>query len=85
METEIVRDSAGLDALRRASQSLNVKLTQVAQTLVEYPSTYIDIYGHTDPSGADLEDIQFLLYPFVKLKDALKENPLKFRLFCIPP
>lgn len=28
-------------------------LDQVAQTLVDYPSTYIDIYGHTDPSGGD--------------------------------
>src|SRR5687767_8199065 len=26
-------------------------LDQVAQTLASYPSTYIDVYGHTDPSG----------------------------------
>ena len=32
-------------------------LDQVAQTLVEYPSTYIDIYGHTDPSGGDAINI----------------------------
>lgn len=28
-------------------------LNQVAGTLREYPSTYIDIYGHTDSSGTD--------------------------------
>ncbi|WP_410001635.1 OmpA family protein [Sphingosinicella rhizophila] len=28
-------------------------LDQVAQTLSTYPSTLIDIYGHTDPSGGD--------------------------------
>ena len=28
-------------------------LDQVAQTLSSYPSTMIDIYGHTDPSGGD--------------------------------
>lgn len=28
-------------------------LDQVAQTLVSYPSTMIDVYGHTDPSGGD--------------------------------
>lgn len=28
-------------------------LDQVAQTLVAYPSTAIDVYGHTDPSGGD--------------------------------
>lgn len=28
-------------------------LDQVASILAEYPSTYIDIYGHTDPSGGD--------------------------------
>ena len=28
-------------------------LDQVAQTLVAYPSTLIDVYGHTDPSGGD--------------------------------
>ncbi|TXC73542.1 OmpA family protein [Sphingorhabdus soli] len=27
-------------------------LSQVAQTLVQYPSTYIDVYGHTDSSGS---------------------------------
>lgn len=32
-------------------------LDQVAQTLVDYPSTYIDIYGHTDPSGGDAINI----------------------------
>jgi len=28
-------------------------LNDVAQTLAAYPSTYIDVYGHTDPSGGD--------------------------------
>lgn len=28
-------------------------LDQVAQTLSAYPSTFIDVYGHTDPSGGD--------------------------------
>jgi outer membrane protein OmpA-like peptidoglycan-associated protein len=28
-------------------------LDEVAQTLSAYPSTYIDIYGHTDSSGTD--------------------------------
>jgi outer membrane protein OmpA-like peptidoglycan-associated protein len=28
-------------------------LDQVAQTLNAYPSTLIDVYGHTDPSGGD--------------------------------
>ena len=28
-------------------------LNQVAQTLAEYPSTLIDVYGHTDPTGGD--------------------------------
>jgi outer membrane protein OmpA-like peptidoglycan-associated protein len=28
-------------------------LDQVAQTLSTYPSTLIDVYGHTDPSGGD--------------------------------
>jgi outer membrane protein OmpA-like peptidoglycan-associated protein len=28
-------------------------LDQVAQTLATYPSTMIDVYGHTDPSGGD--------------------------------
>lgn len=28
-------------------------LDQVAQTLATYPSTLIDVYGHTDPSGGD--------------------------------
>jgi outer membrane protein OmpA-like peptidoglycan-associated protein len=28
-------------------------LEQVAQTLSAYPSTLIDVYGHTDPSGGD--------------------------------
>ena len=28
-------------------------LDQVAQTLTAYPSTMIDVYGHTDPSGGD--------------------------------
>jgi outer membrane protein OmpA-like peptidoglycan-associated protein len=28
-------------------------LDQVAQTLAAYPSTMIDVYGHTDPSGGD--------------------------------
>jgi outer membrane protein OmpA-like peptidoglycan-associated protein len=28
-------------------------LDQVAQTMVSYPSTLIDVYGHTDPSGGD--------------------------------
>jgi len=29
-------------------------LDQVAQTLAAYPSTLIDVYGHTDPSGGDV-------------------------------
>jgi outer membrane protein OmpA-like peptidoglycan-associated protein len=28
-------------------------LDQVAQTLAQYPSTFIDVYGHTDPTGGD--------------------------------
>ena len=28
-------------------------LEQVAQTLAAYPSTLVDVYGHTDPSGGD--------------------------------
>lgn len=32
-------------------------LDQVAQTLVAYPSTYIDVYGHTDPTGGDAINI----------------------------
>ena len=28
-------------------------LNDVAQTLAAYPSTIVDIYGHTDPSGGD--------------------------------
>jgi outer membrane protein OmpA-like peptidoglycan-associated protein len=28
-------------------------LDQVAQTLSAYPSTLVDVYGHTDPSGGD--------------------------------
>lgn len=32
-------------------------LDQVAQTLVAYPSTAIDVYGHTDPSGGDAINI----------------------------
>ena len=28
-------------------------LDQVASTLAAYPSTFIDVYGHTDPSGGD--------------------------------
>ena len=28
-------------------------LDQVAQTLAAYPSTLVDVYGHTDPSGGD--------------------------------
>lgn len=32
-------------------------LDQVAQTLAAYPSTLIDIYGHTDPSGGDAINI----------------------------
>lgn len=28
-------------------------LDQVSQTLAAYPSTLIDVYGHTDPSGGD--------------------------------
>jgi outer membrane protein OmpA-like peptidoglycan-associated protein len=28
-------------------------LNQVAQTLAAYPSTLIDVYGHTDPTGGD--------------------------------
>ena len=32
-------------------------LDQVAQTLVAYPNTLIDIYGHTDPSGGDAINI----------------------------
>lgn len=29
-------------------------LNDVAQTLADNPSTYIDVYGHTDPSGGDV-------------------------------
>lgn len=32
-------------------------LNQVAQTLAAYPSTYIDIYGHTDSTGGDAINI----------------------------
>lgn len=32
-------------------------LDQVAQTLVTYPSTLVDVYGHTDPSGGDAINI----------------------------
>ena len=32
-------------------------LDQVAQTLASYPSTLIDVYGHTDPSGGDAINI----------------------------
>ncbi|HEX8666962.1 MAG TPA: OmpA family protein [Allosphingosinicella sp.] len=32
-------------------------LDQVAQTLTSYPSTLIDVYGHTDPSGGDAINI----------------------------
>ena len=32
-------------------------LDQVAATMVEYPSTLIDVYGHTDPSGGDAINI----------------------------
>jgi outer membrane protein OmpA-like peptidoglycan-associated protein len=32
-------------------------LDQVAQTLATYPSTMIDVYGHTDPSGGDAINI----------------------------
>jgi outer membrane protein OmpA-like peptidoglycan-associated protein len=32
-------------------------LDQVAQTLTSYPSTMIDVYGHTDPSGGDAINI----------------------------
>jgi outer membrane protein OmpA-like peptidoglycan-associated protein len=32
-------------------------LDQVAQTLSAYPSTLIDVYGHTDPSGGDAINI----------------------------
>jgi outer membrane protein OmpA-like peptidoglycan-associated protein len=28
-------------------------LDQIAQTLVTYPSTLVDVYGHTDPTGGD--------------------------------
>jgi outer membrane protein OmpA-like peptidoglycan-associated protein len=28
-------------------------LDEVARTLASYPSTFIDVYGHTDPSGGD--------------------------------
>ncbi|HYD37992.1 MAG TPA: OmpA family protein [Allosphingosinicella sp.] len=32
-------------------------LDQVASTLASYPSTLIDVYGHTDPSGGDAINI----------------------------
>ena len=32
-------------------------LNQVAETLAAYPSTYIDIYGHTDSTGGDAINI----------------------------
>ncbi|MFN3387957.1 MAG: OmpA family protein [Allosphingosinicella sp.] len=32
-------------------------LNQVAETLNAYPSTLIDVYGHTDPSGGDAINI----------------------------
>ena len=32
-------------------------LNEVAQTLIGYPSTMIDVYGHTDPSGGDTINI----------------------------
>lgn len=28
-------------------------LDQIAQTLANYPSTFVDVHGHTDPSGGD--------------------------------
>lgn len=28
-------------------------LDQIAQTLAAYPSTFVDVHGHTDPSGGD--------------------------------
>lgn len=33
-------------------------LTQVASTLREYPSTYIDVIGHADSTGADAYNLQ---------------------------
>jgi outer membrane protein OmpA-like peptidoglycan-associated protein len=32
-------------------------LNQVATTLGQYPSTYVDVYGHTDPTGGDAINI----------------------------
>jgi len=32
-------------------------LNQLAQTLAAYPSTLIDVYGHTDPSGGDVINV----------------------------
>jgi outer membrane protein OmpA-like peptidoglycan-associated protein len=32
-------------------------LDQVAQTLNNFPSTFVDVYGHTDPSGGDAINI----------------------------
>lgn len=32
-------------------------LNEVAQTLAAYPSTYIDVYGHTDSTGGDAINI----------------------------
>ena len=32
-------------------------LDDVARTLQDYPSTFIDVYGHTDPSGGDAINI----------------------------
>jgi outer membrane protein OmpA-like peptidoglycan-associated protein len=32
-------------------------LDQVARTLADYPSTYIDVYGHTDSTGGDAINI----------------------------
>ncbi len=32
-------------------------LDQIAQTLATYPSTYVDVHGHTDPSGGDVINV----------------------------
>jgi outer membrane protein OmpA-like peptidoglycan-associated protein len=32
-------------------------LDEIAQTLASYPSTYVDVHGHTDPSGGDAINI----------------------------
>ena len=34
-------------------QTFRSALDSVASTLSEYPSTYIDVYGHTDSTGSD--------------------------------